>query len=107
MDPLAIQAIIGVVSSIATQAVKRDKAGALENILLAGGVTVGGTQLASSFGMDAGNNVLPLVFGYAWHGLMGGQLPMQALKFGAADKLFEGLGAALASISSKPKPPTP
>ena len=97
---MLVESLVGILSSLATQAVKREKAGSLENILLAGGAAFGGTQLAETLGYVA-DPAMTVVAGYAWHGLTGGQKPMQALKFATVDKLLEGIAAAFKSASSR------
>lgn len=100
MDALLIaQSLVGILTSITTQAVKRKDAGMLENVLLTGGVTFGGVQVANALGYNTGIPI-PIIAAYAFHGLVGSLTPMQALKFGTIDRLFEGVGKAFGSISS-------
>lgn len=104
-DQVFIQAIIGVVASAMTQVSKREKAGALENILLAFGLSVGVGKLGAQFSFDPNSYLMPALFAYATHGILGDQIPMRYIKFAAIDRTFEGLGKALSSINSRATPP--
>jgi len=93
----------GILSSLVTQAVKREKAGALENILVAAAVAFGGSQAAVGLGYAA-DPVMTVGATYAWYGLTRGK-PMEALKFAIVDRLLEGIGKAFGSASSRTPPP--
>ena len=99
MDISTLALIAGIGSSLFTQMVKRQKAGTLENILLAGGMAFGGTALSSQLGfsIDVAQTVIT---SFAFHGLASDQEPLKALRFGAIDKIMGGLSKGFSSIDS-------
>lgn len=99
MDLSTIGIVTPILASVVTQAVKREKAGTLENILGAGGIAYGASFLMGAIGQNA-DVVQTIVGAFAWHGLTGQQRPMKMLEFGAIDKLFAGIGKAVGSIDS-------
>ena len=101
MDIVSASTVVGILASLATQAVKREKAGSLENILLSIGAAVGGSSLVGTIGMTGVDPTAVAVSSFAFHGLLGSQKPMQAIKFAGIDKVLEGIGKAVSTMSSR------
>ena len=95
--------LVGGLSSLFTQMIKRENAGALENILLTAANAFGAVWLTvQMFGLHVDFSQ-SLVTSYAFHGITHAQLPMKAMRFAAIDYLLEGIGGAFSLASSRRK----
>ena len=101
MDIVSASTAVGFLASIATQTIKREKAGSLENFLLALGASQGGVQIGSLLGIHGIDPVFTSFASYATHGVLADQRFMQALKFAGIDKVLEGIGKAVSTMSSR------
>ena len=102
-DKLAV--VIGILCSIATQMVKRQRTGWLEAVGMTLGVVGAGIGIATTQTSAAPSMVQAQVTAWAFHGLFGQTPPMAALRFGALDALFGGIAKAFASGDSRGSQP--